>query len=115
MNFAQLTTDRIRAGVATVSKAAILPRRLWLAELQHTAPLQCSSGVMHFHRALDQGILGLLQKTKQSSREVGIEGDNSRVVPGGDVALEDGRSHSGAELQDAAFMEFWGDIGINGH
>ena len=101
--------------MATVSKAAILPRQLWLAELQHTAPPKCSSGVMHSHQALDQGISGLLQRTKQSSREVGIEGDNSRVVPGGDVALEDGRSHGCAELQDAAFMEFWGDIGIDGH
>ena len=70
---------------------------------------------MHFHHTLDRGISRLLQRIKQRSREVGIEGENSRVVPGCDVALEDGRSHRCAELQDAAFVELWGDVGINGH
>ena len=49
-----------------------------------------------------------------SSREVGVEGHNGRVIPCGNVALENCSCHLGAELQCAALVELRSDIGVDG-
>lgn len=49
------------------------------------------------------------------AREVGVDGKDGRVVPGGDVALENGRRYRRRQLQRVAGMELRRQVGNDHH